>query len=239
VKNKLLIFIISYKAKYRVGNVYKKIPFKKLKKFKTKVLFSDDASRDSTCDYIKKINNKNVIKNFNAKNLGYGGNIKKCLNYSKKNKFHYAVMLHGDGQYNPKYLPAMLNELLLESVSAVTGSRMLNKKNALKGKMPIYKFLGNIILTFLTNLITSKNFTDCHSGFWAYKINIFNKIKLNKITNGFNFDQQIRLQCVKNEFKINEIPIQTFYGTERSSAHFVYAIRYFFELLKFLFPSKF
>ena len=133
----------------------------------------------------------------------------------------------------------MLNELLLENVSAVTGSRMLKKKNALKGKMPIYKFLGNIILTFLTNLITSKNFTDCHSGFWAYKMNIFNKIKLNKITNGFNFDQQIRLQCVKNEFKINEIPIQTFYGTERSSAHFVYAIRYFFELLKFLFPSKF
>ena len=234
MKNKLLIFIISYKAKHRVRNVYNKIPFKKLKKFKISVLFSDDASNDSTRDYIKNIKKKNIFKNYNDKNLGYGGNIKKCLKFAKKNKFDYAIMLHGDGQYNPKYLPIMLNELLDEKVSAVSGSRMMVKKNALRGKMPFYKFIGNITLTFLTNIFTSKNFTDCHSGFWAYNMNIFKKIDLKKITEGFNFDQQLRLQCVKHNLKINEIPIQTYYGTERSSVHLVYAIRYFFELIRFL-----
>ena len=144
-------------------------------------------------------------------------------------------MLHGDGQYHPKYLPDMIKKLNTKSVSAVTGSRMIYKKNALKGKMPIYKFVGNVFLTFLTNLITKKNFSDCHSGFWAYRMSIFNKINLKKITDGFNFDQQIRLNCVKNSFNIEEIPIRTIYGSERSSIHLIYAIRYLLELIKYLF----
>ena len=82
-------------------------------------------------------------------------------------------MLHGDGQYHPKYISNMLNILQNdENVKAVTGSRMINKNKALKGNMPIYKFIGNIFLTYLTNLITKKDFTDCHSGFWAYRVNI-------------------------------------------------------------------
>ena len=144
-------------------------------------------------------------------------------------------MLHGDGQYHPKYLPGMIKKLNTKNVSAVTGSRMIYKKNALKGKMPIYKFVGNVFLTFLTNLITKKKFSDCHSGFWAYRMSIFNKINLKKITNGFNFDQQIRLNCVKNSFSIEEIPIRTIYGSERSSIHLIYAIRYLLELIKYLF----
>ncbi len=235
MKNKLLIFIITYKANFRIKKVFKLLPLSKLKNYKVKIFISDDASNDETVNYIERIKKKNVIKNINSKNLGYGGNIKVCLNYAKKKKFDFAIMLHGDGQYHPKYLPGMIKKLNTKNVSAVTGSRMIYKKNALKGKMPIYKFVGNVFLTFLTNLITKKKFSDCHSGFWAYRMSIFDKINLKKITNGFNFDQQIRLNCVKNSFSIEEIPIRTIYGSERSSIHLIYAIRYLLELIKYLF----
>ncbi len=239
MKKKILIFIITYKAKHRVVDVFKKIPFKKLRKFNYNVLISDDASKDETVSFINKIQGKKIFKNNNYVNLGYGGNIKKCLNFAKKKKIDFAVMLHGDGQYHPKYIIKMFN--ILENnrkISAVTGSRMINRKKALKGRMPIYKFIGNIFLTFLTNLIYEVKFTDCHSGYWAYRVNIFNKVNLKKITNGFNFDQQVRLNLIKNKFLIKEIPIQTIYGTERSSVHLIYAIRYFFELFRFLFKQK-
>lgn len=239
MKKKILIFIITYKAKHRVVDVFKKIPFKKLRKFNCNVLISDDASKDETVSFINKIQGKKIFKNNNYVNLGYGGNIKKCLNFAKKKKIDFAVMLHGDGQYHPKYIIKMFD--ILENnrkISAVTGSRMINRKKALKGRMPIYKFIGNIFLTFLTNLIYEVKFTDCHSGYWAYRVNIFNKVNLKKITNGFNFDQQVRLNLIKNKFLIKEIPIQTIYGTERSSVHLIYAIRYFFELFRFLFKQK-
>ena len=109
MKKKLLIFIITYKASFRLRNVFNEIPFKKLKKYNYKVLICDDASKDDTIIYAKKIKqkNKNIIVIENKKNLGYGGNIKKCLNYSLKNNFNYAVMIHGDGQYSPKYIPEL------------------------------------------------------------------------------------------------------------------------------------
>ncbi len=234
MKKKILIFIITYKAKFRILKVYQQLPLRELKKYKINILISDDASRDETIKYIKKIKNRIVIKTFNKKNLGYGGNIKKCLKYAKQKKYDYAIMLHGDGQYHPKYLPFMLSKFRDKKVYAVTGSRMINRKNALLGKMPFYKFVGNIFLTFLTNVITKKKFTDCHSGFWAYRLSMFNKIKLSKITDSFNFDQQVRLSCIQNSLKISEIPIKTIYGSERSSIHLVYAIRYVFELFKYI-----
>jgi GT2 family glycosyltransferase len=108
-KKKILIFIISYKASFRVLQVYQKIPFKHLKNFFVKVLISDDFSNDDTINYIKRIDNdNNVYTNENKNNLGYGAHIKKCLNFAIKNKFDYAIMIHGDGQYSPKYIPAML-----------------------------------------------------------------------------------------------------------------------------------
>ena len=238
MKKKLLIFIITYKAKYRIKKVYNSIPFKKLTKFSTKVLISDDCSKDETINYIKKIKGKNIKKIFNAKNLGYGKNIKQCLSFAIKNNYDYAIMIHGDGQYHPKYMIKMLNVMEKDgSIKAVSGSRMAQKKDALKGNMPLYKFFGNIFLTMFANLITGKNFTDGHSGFWLYNVNTLKNINFKKIHDGFNFDQYIRFRYIKNNYKINEVPIKTVYGTERSSFHLPYAIRYFFEVLMFHFKK--
>ena len=152
-KKKLLIFVISYKASFRLIDVYNKIPFKKLSKYETSLLLSDDASGDDTVNYEKKIKDKHKKKNIlikeNKKNLGYGGNIKKCLNFSLKKKFDYAVMIHGDGQYDPKHIPSLVKEISRDNtIGACTGSRLLGgTKGATKGGMPYYKLLGNILLT--------------------------------------------------------------------------------------------
>lgn len=233
----ILIFIITHFASYRLKNVYKKIPFKKilLKNFRLKVLISDDKSDDDTIKIAKNIsyNNKNVILNFNKKRLGYGGNIKFCLKYAFKNNYDYAVMIHGDEQYDPKYINNMIIKInCRKKIAAVCGSRMFYKKDALKGRMPKYKFIGNLVLTKIFNFFFNTKFTDCHSGYWLYNLQYLKKINFRKIENNFNFDNQLRINLINEKFNILEIPIKTYYGSERSSVHLLYAYRFILDILK-------
>ena len=169
---KILLFIVTYKASYRVRKVINEIPFSYFKKFNDKVLISDDSSNDNTINYMNNIKKKNkrVKLNFNKKNIGYGANIKKCLNYAYQKKYNYAAMIHGDNQYSSKYLKQMFKIILETNYAAITGSRMKNKNNAIKGGMPFYKFIGNIFLTKIFNLFNNSNFTDCHTGYWVYDL---------------------------------------------------------------------
>ena len=240
-KKKLLIFIITFKASFRVEDVFKNIPFKKLKKYRTHVLISDDCSLDDTIDFANKIKkrNQNVVVNENKLNLGYGGNIKKCLNYALKKKYNYAVMIHGDGQYNPKYIPNLLSKFDNKNVSSSTGSRIFSGvKNASKGGMPVYKMIGNIILTKIFNFLMNKEFTDAHTGLWAYNMKFLKNKKFNLLTNGFNFDHEFRFQNILQKNLIKEIPIQTKYGDERSQLHIIYALKFFFNTVLFYFIKK-
>jgi len=233
-KKKILIFIISYKASFRVLQVYQKIPFKHLKNFFVKVLISDDFSNDDTINYIKRIDNdNNVYTNENKNNLGYGAHIKKCLNFAIKNKFDYAIMIHGDGQYSPKYIPAML-KVFKKNVAAVTGSRILKGVDSVKrGGMPFYKLIGNVLLTKLFNILMKKNYTDTHTGLWAYNLSFLQDKKFNMLTNSFNFDQEFRFLNIFQKNIIKEIPIQTRYGDERTQLHIKYAIKFFFNTVLF------
>ena len=236
-KKKILIFVISYKASFRLKNVFNKIPFKKLKKYSIHVLISDDASKDDTILYAKKIlkKNKNIYINENKKNIGYGAHIKKCLNFALKKRFDYAVMIHGDGQYDPKYIPSLIKLLLNnDKVGASTGSRMLRGvKKVTKGGMPIYKLFGNILLTKIFNLLLNKNYTDTHTGLWAYNLSPLKNRKFNLLTNTFNFDQEFRFKNILEKYYVKEIPIKTKYGDERSQLHVPYAIKFFFNTLLF------
>ena len=228
---KILLFIVTYKASYRVRKVINEIPFSYFKKFNYKVLISDDSSNDNTINYMNNIKKKNkrIKLNFNKKNIGYGANIKKCLNYAYQKKYNYAAMIHGDNQYSSKYLKQMFKIILETNYTAITGSRMKNKNNAIKGGMPFYKFIGNIFLTKIFNLFNNSNFTDCHTGYWVYDLKKIQKNWLKNFDNGFLFDLDMRKKILKNNYKIKEIPIVTRYGNERSSTHFNYAIRFFFK----------
>ena len=214
--------------------VFELIQLKKLQNYKIKILISEDNSRDDTLKIAKQIREKNksiVFLKDNKKRLNYGGNIKSCLDYALKNNFHYALMVHGDGQYHLKYILPIIKKLEKFDCAAVCGSRMMIKKNAINGNMPFYKFVGNIFLTKLFNLLYSTKFTDCHSGYWIYNFKYIKKKMLSNLTNSFNFDNQMRIKLVKNKLSIKEIPIRTIYGSERSSAHLTYALRFFFETI--------
>ena len=230
---KILLFIVTYKASYRIRKVINEIPLKFFNKYNYKILISDDFSNDNTkshINYIKK-RHKRVILNFNSKNIGYGANIKKCLSYAYNNKYDYAAMIHGDNQYSPKYLKEMLTILLKTGSTSVTGSRMKNRKKALNGGMPYYKFIGNIFLTKFFNIFYGTSFTDCHTGYWFYDLKKIKKPWLKKFDNGFLFDLDMRLKLTKENCKIKEIPIITRYGTERSSFHISYALRFFLKTI--------
>lgn len=244
-KNKLLIFIISYKASYRLRNVFNKIPFKKLKKYSIEVLISDDCSKDDSILYAKKIKkenpNRKIFINENKKNLGYGSHIKKCLDFALKKKNNYAVMIHGDGQYDPKYIPLLMKKFEEnENIGASTGSRIFSGvTNAIRGGMPFYKLFGNVLLTKIFNFITNKNFTDTHTGLWIYNLKYLKNKNYKRLTSSFNFDQDFRLMTIVNNRLIKEIPIKTRYGDERSQMHIGYAIKFFFiSLIFFLIKIK-
>ncbi len=228
---KILLFIVTYKASYRVVKVINEIPLKYFKKHKYKILISDDSSKDSTIEYMKVLKKKykKIILNFNKKNIGYGANIKRCMNYAYKNNYDYAVMIHGDNQYSPKYLKQMFNLIFKKKSAAITGSRMKNKNMALRGGMPIYKFIGNVFLTKIFNFFNRSDFSDCHTGYWVYDLKQINKKWLNKFDNGFLFDLDMRQKLLKRKLKIYEIPIKTRYGDERSSVHLNYAFRFFIK----------
>lgn len=229
---KILIFIITYNASFRINKIIDEMPIPFLKNYNFKILISDDHSNDDTQNLSIKIKKKykNILLNFNKKNLGYGGNIKKCLNFAYKNKFDKAVMIHGDNQYSSKYLRDLINLSNKTVCSAVTGSRMKKKKFALKGGMPIYKFIGNILLTKLFNFIYKTNFTDCHTGYWLYNLKRIRKNWIKNLSDNYLFDLDMRLKLINKKMIIKETAIKTRYGTERSLFHFNYAFLFVIKI---------
>ena len=227
MNKRLLIFIVTYNSSFRLKLILKKI--QKIKKINYKILISDDCSTDDTSIYTPK-KNKKIYVNINKRNLGYGGNVKKCINFAIKKRFDYAVMIHGDNQYDANYIPKLYKTLSKYNVDAVTGTRMKNFKSALNGKMPLYKFIGNYILTKIFNLYFNTHFSDAHTGLWMYKLKTFKNVKFNSLDSKFNFDNQLRIQFIKLNKKILEIPIKTYYRNEKSSFHFIYSIKYLIDI---------
>jgi glycosyltransferase involved in cell wall biosynthesis len=219
---KTLILITAFNVEQFIEKVIVRFP-KDLKKsqLNIEILIIDDASNDSTLKKIKSIKDKykdyKITCISNKVNLGYGGNQKNGYYYAIKNNFDYVVLLHGDGQYAPEKVLDMLNPLVNNRADAVQGSRMIKKTDALKGGMPLYKFVGNIILTFIQNLLTGLNLSEYHSGYRSYRVSALKEIPFKLNSNQFEFDTQILIQFSIAKKKIYEIPIPTFYGKEFSS----------------------
>jgi len=215
---KLLIFIVAYNASTTISSVLKRIPYEELSKnYDFEVLIIDDHSSDAT--FQKAIDDKinydfKVTILYNPINLGYGGNQKVGYHYAIINNYDYVALIHGDGQYAPELLPELMRPFLNEKADAVFGSRMISKGGALNGGMPIYKYIGNKILTYLQNFILSSNLSEFHSGYRIYSVEALKLIPFDLNTNDFHFDTEIIIQLLLCKSNIVELPIPTYYGDE-------------------------
>lgn len=214
------ILIITYNAVNTLAKVLRRIP-KNVWEMVEEVAVFDDASHDDTFELglglksLSGFEKMTIIKN--PENLGYGGNQKKGYQYFIDKGFDVVILLHGDGQYAPEILDQMFMPIINNQADAVFGSRMMNQHGgALKGGMPLYKFVGNKILTFFENTSLGMNLTEFHSGYRAYSLKALSKINLSNMTNEFHFDTEIIIKLQHQGFRIKEIPIPTYYGDEIS-----------------------
>ena len=146
---------------------------------------------------------------FNPVNQGYGGNQKLGYHYAIEKGFDFVALLHGDGQYAPECLPRLLDPLRRGEADAVMGSRMLPGGGALKGGMPLYKFIGNKVLTWLENRLLRTDLSEFHSGYRVYSVEALRAIPFDRNSNDFHFDTEIIIQLQIAARTIREMPIPT------------------------------
>lgn len=192
------------------------------------IILVDDCSRDNTVAVAQKLP---ILVHRHEKNLGYGGNQKTCYRLALEQGADIVIMLHPDHQYDPKFIPVMIEEIANNNFLAVFGSRMINRAGALAGGMPKWKFVFNILLTQIGNALLGINLSEFHSGFRAYHKQVFELVDLDKNSNNFVFDTQMIIQMAKHRIRTKEIPISTRYFPEASQIGVWPSIRYGCEVL--------
>jgi glycosyltransferase involved in cell wall biosynthesis len=217
-KPRVLVFVIAYWAETTLRSVLERIPASVFQEYDCEVLVVDDGSEDRTFEIGREYQRSHreipmtVLRN--EHNQGYGGNQKVGYSFAIKEGFDFVAMVHGDGQYAPEELPRLLAPLREHAADAVFGSRMLEKHAALRGGMPLYKYLGNKILTTAQNLMLGTKFSEFHSGYRIYSVKMLEEIPFLLNSNDFHFDTEIVLQLLNARAKIVELPIPTYYGNE-------------------------
>jgi glycosyltransferase involved in cell wall biosynthesis len=219
-KPSLLVLILAYEAQETLDAVLHRVPRSIAEDFEVEILILDDASVDDTLPVGQRFRaahpDLRITVLRNRVNQGYGGNQKVGYAYAIAQGHDFVVMVHGDGQYAPEKLPELLDPLKAGEAEAVFGSRMLDRGGARRGNMPLYKYVGNRVLTTLQNAILQTSFSEFHSGYRAYSVEALRKIKFRLNTNDFHFDTEVILQFVVAGFRIVEVPIPTYYGDEIS-----------------------
>jgi glycosyltransferase involved in cell wall biosynthesis len=214
---RLLIFIVAYNAETTIEKVLSRIPAS-LYSDDVEVLIIDDSSKDNTFTegvrYQQRNSEFKITVLRTAENQGYGGNQKLGYRYAIDNGFDIVALIHGDGQYAPEKLPELLDPLVRGEADAVLGSRMIDKRAARRGGMPLYKWIGNQILTAFQNYALGTHFSEFHSGYRLYSTSALTQIPFERNTNDFHFDTEIIIQLVLKKLRIVELAIPTFYGAE-------------------------
>lgn len=217
-ENRVAVFIVCYNAERHIESVLDRIPAW-VSEGLAEVFIIDDSSKDATVRRATEAHwsRANVpLRVFKTPfNQGYGGNQRLGYLYALSRSFDIVVLLHGDGQYAPEFLPDILAEYSASpEADAVYGSRFLTRWGALKGGMPLYKFVGNRILTSLQNRIIGTRLSEMHSGYRSYRVAALAKVPFQANSLGFDFDSDIIIQFAAAGLRIREVAIPTFYGDE-------------------------
>ncbi len=224
-KKKIVIVLPAYNAASTLLATYNEIPFDIV----DEVLLVDDNSTDNTIEVAKQLGIKHIIKHEN--NLGYGGNQKSCYNKALELDADIIIMLHPDYQYTPKLIHSMSYLIANDVYQVVIGSRILGK-GALKGGMPVYKYVANRFLTFFQNILMNQKLSEFHTGYRAYSKQVLTKIKYNRNSDDFVFDNQFLAQIFYKGFEIAEITCPTKYFEDASSINFSRSVKYGLGVMK-------
>jgi 2-polyprenyl-3-methyl-5-hydroxy-6-metoxy-1,4-benzoquinol methylase len=225
------ILVVAYNAASTIYAVLERIKPSTWNRI-AEVFIFDDSSQDRTCEEAARFKDGRdaaKVRIFhNAVNLGYGGNQKRGYTYAIQNGFDIVVLLHGDGQYAPECLEDLIGPIERGEAEAVLGSRMLVPGAARRGGMPLYKYAGNRILTALQNLAVGVQLSEYHSGYRAYHMPSLARLPFPKNANDFHFDNEVILQHLEAGYRIKEVPIPTYYGSE---LRYVKGIRYAWNII--------
>jgi len=210
---KLVVVMPAYNAEKTLEETYKEIPFEIV----DDVVIVDDKSTDNTIEVAKKIGIKHIV--VHDENKGYGGNQKSCYNKALTLDADIVVMLHPDYQYTPALIHAMASIIANDVFPVVLASRILGN-GALKGGMPVYKYIANRFLTLSQNILIGQKLSEYHTGYRAFSREVLEGINYSVNSDDFVFDNQMLSQIFMAGFQIGEVTCPTKYFEEASSINF-------------------
>ncbi len=197
----------------------------------SEIILVDDASTDGTVAIAERLGIRVIA---HPHNVGYGGNQKTCYLEALRRGADIVIMIHPDNQYDPTFIPEMIEPIAAGRADIVFGSRIRMKGGALKGGMPLYKFIANRVLTFIENLVLGTKLTDAHTGYRAYSRRFLETIPFMRNSNDFVFDSQVIMQAAAFGCRIAEVPVTTKYFKEASSVNFWVGTVYGIKTLSYL-----
>lgn len=219
INNKKVIVVMpAYNAQKTLALTYSEIP----KDLVDEVILTDDGSRDQTSTLSQELG---IITIRHPKNRGYGGNQKTCYQQALQHNADIVVMLHPDYQYTPKLIIAMASMVAYDVYDVVLGSRILGN-TALKGGMPLYKYISNRFLTLVQNLCLGQKVSEYHTGYRAFSKKVLESLPLEENSDDFVFDNQMLTQTAFFDFKIGEVSCPTKYFDDASSINFKRSMKY-------------
>ncbi len=222
---KVVVVLPAYNAALTMEKTIAEIPFDVV----DDLVLVDDNSTDNSIEVAKKLGIKNIVRH--TENRGYGGNQKSCYDKALELNADIVIMLHPDYQYTPKLLLAMISVIGNDLYKVVFGSRILGK-GALKGGMPMYKYIANRFLTLFQNILMNQKLSEYHTGYRAYHKDVLQKIDYHRNSDDFIFDNEMIAEIFYNDFEIAEITCPTKYFEEASSINLKRSITYGLGVLK-------
>jgi glycosyltransferase involved in cell wall biosynthesis len=223
--NKVIVVMPAYNAAETLRRTYDEVMAQGIVDL---VIVVDDASNDKTVSIAKTL--PHTIVHTHEKNLGYGANQKTCYRLALENGGDIIIMVHPDYQYTPQLIPAMVSMIGNGLYHCVLGSRILGGY-ALKGGMPIWKYVSNRFLTSVENLLIGAKLSEYHTGYRAFSRELLQQLPLEKNSDDFVFDNQMLAQIVWSGNTIAEVSCPTKYFPEASSINLIRSIKYGFGCL--------
>jgi len=218
---KVIVTMPAYKAVRTLEKTLRDIPRDAI----DDIILVDDASPDETAELSRRLGIHTIE---HAENRGYGANQKTCYDSAIAHGADIIVLLHPDFQYDPKMVTEMVTPILSGEADFTFGSRFaLDWRDPLRGGMPLYRWVGNRVTTFLENLVLGTNFTELHSGYKAYTRQFLESLPYHDYADDFVFDSEMLVDAVlAHRFRIREVAIPTRYTDESSSASVLRCLKY-------------